>query len=211
MIYTSGQTLGTVTFVKDAPSRSKIRRATFLCHCGNEFDSDVSSVKRGNAKSCGCIHKANVKRRATTHGLYNHPLHSVWTNLKARCSNESNTSYVHYGARGISVCHEWSTSFRSFYDFCITHGWEKGLQIDRRNNDGNYEPLNCHFITSAENKRNTRANKLNWDVVNDIRNVKLLIPSISNTELALAYSVTGSFIGKIISNKAWMEVTHHIP
>lgn len=41
-----------------------------------------------------------------------------------------------------------------FRDWAIENGSKKGLQIDRINNDGNYEPSNCRFVTPLVNTRN---------------------------------------------------------
>lgn len=79
--------------------------------------------------------------------------------MKARCYYKGSSSYKHYGGRGITVCKEWENDFPTFYDWAVNNGWEKGLTIDRRNNDGNYTPNNCRFITDKENKQNTRRAK----------------------------------------------------
>lgn len=86
------------------------------------------------------------------HGLTHHSLHSIWRSMKNRCFNTKSKSYKHYGGRGILICREWDLSFLSFYNFCIDNGWKDGLQVDRIDNNGNYEPNNCQFITQSENK-----------------------------------------------------------
>ncbi len=77
-----------------------------------------------------------------------------------RCYNTNNRFYKNYGKRGICICDEWRDSLISFYDWSIANGWEKGLSIDRIDNDGHYEPKNCRWVTVAENsrRRKTRLN-----------------------------------------------------
>jgi hypothetical protein len=77
-----------------------------------------------------------------------------------RCIRPATNSFSRYGGRGISICDEWRNDFVSFYSWAISHGWSDGLQIDRINNDGNYEPSNCRFVTNKENCRNTSRNHL---------------------------------------------------
>lgn len=76
-----------------------------------------------------------------------------------RCTKPYNNSYKIYGGRGIKVCDEWLNDKESFYKWSIEHGYSNGLQIDRINPDGNYEPSNCRWITSKENNNNRRNNK----------------------------------------------------
>jgi hypothetical protein len=63
-----------------------------------------------------------------------------------------------YGGRGISVCELWQTNFVAFKEWAESAGWKKGLQIDRRDNNGNYTPENCRIVTPAQNSLNTRRN-----------------------------------------------------
>jgi len=90
------------------------------------------------------------------HGHSGHLLYGVWRAMKARCYNSNNKKYEYYGGRGIIVCKEWLVDFMNFYSWAIKNGWEKGLQIDRKENDGNYEPENCRFVTSKSNNNNQR-------------------------------------------------------
>jgi hypothetical protein len=54
------------------------------------------------------------------------------------------------------MCEEWKRDFMSFYNWALSAGYKSGLQIDRINVDGNYEPDNCRFVTAKENSRNKR-------------------------------------------------------
>jgi hypothetical protein len=77
--------------------------------------------------------------------------------MKHRCFSEKNENYHHYGGRGITVCQEWTANFKSFFDWAMANGWESGLEIDRRNNDGNYTPENCRIVTRKVNSGNRRS------------------------------------------------------
>ena len=124
------------------------------CDCGNIVNVDSSSLKTGNNKSCGCLMVKMFNEKKTTHGLSSHTLYGVWRGMKQRCSDPLKDGYKNYGGRGISVCGTWKNDFKMFYEWCIENNHKKGLQIDRINNDGNYEPSNCRFVTPKENNSN---------------------------------------------------------
>lgn len=98
------------------------------------------------------------------HGLRNHPLHTVWSSMKMRCSNKNSDSWSRYGQRGIVVCTEWH-KFEAFYEWAI-QSWSKGKQIDRIDNNGNYTPKNCRFVSTRENANN-RSNTLHVVVMGE--------------------------------------------
>ncbi len=54
------------------------------------------------------------------------------------------------------MCAEWYSDPRAFYEWGMSHGWREGLTIDRINNDSDYCPDNCRWVTQAENNRNQR-------------------------------------------------------
>ena len=82
-------------------------------------------------------------------------LMSVWAAMRTRCLNANCPHYKDYGGRGITVCSRWN-EFKLFRDWALSNGYQAGLQLDRIDNDGNYEPGNCRFVTKLENMRNTR-------------------------------------------------------
>lgn len=86
--------------------------------------------------------------------LYRHPLYSVWSGMKSRCNSKKSRG-EYWAGRGITVCAEWIT-FLPFYEWSIKAGWKKGLTLDRKNNDGNYEPDNCRFTTYSIQNKNRR-------------------------------------------------------
>lgn len=91
-----------------------------------------------------------------THGMSKTRQYEIWCGMKKRCEKPSSAAYKWYGGRGIKVCERWSKSFQSFID---DMGFPpEGLQIDRINNDGDYEPGNCRWVTSKQNNGNRRSN-----------------------------------------------------
>lgn len=84
-------------------------------------------------------------------GDSNTRLYNIWGCMKQRCCNPRNPRYGRYGGRGIMVCDEWLHSFEKFKEWSISNGYEDGLQIDRIDNDGNYEPNNCRWVTREKN------------------------------------------------------------
>lgn len=90
------------------------------------------------------------------HSLSHHRIHSIWRGIKTRTLNQKNKCYKNYGSRGITICDEWKNSFKSFYDWAMSNGYDDNLTIDRINNNGNYEPSNCRFTDSYTQAKNTR-------------------------------------------------------
>ena len=85
---------------------------------------------------------------------YNAKLYNIWLQMKKRCYRKENSNYKWYGAKGIIVCLEWHT-YKTFKEWAIEKGYKEGLSIDRINNNGNYEPSNCRWVTKAEQGKNT--------------------------------------------------------
>ena len=92
--------------------------------------------------------------------------------------------------------------FISFKTWALENGYKDNLTIDRINNDGNYEPSNCRFITIAENSRNRSSTKLNWKAVKEIRQ-RYKNENISQYKLADEYNVSRCTIGDIVNNNRW--------
>lgn len=81
-------------------------------------------------------------------------MRQVWYDMVARCHNENHASFKNYGGRGISVCDQWRDNPKQFFNDV---GYPPpGMEIDRINNDGNYEPGNCRWVTHTENCNNRR-------------------------------------------------------
>lgn len=94
------------------------------------------------------------------HGLENHRLHSVWSDMLGRCRSVTHKAYKDYGARGITVCKEWREDFMSFFMWAMKEGYRKGLSLDRIDNNKGYSPNNCRWVTMKEQSNNRRSNHL---------------------------------------------------
>ncbi len=81
-------------------------------------------------------------------------LYSIYEGIKSRCERKANASYNNYGGRGISICKQWRKDFIVFRDWANSHGYAENLEIDRIDNDGNYEPENCRWVTRQQNAGN---------------------------------------------------------
>lgn len=150
--------IGDLVIIKEAgyrvsPKGQKQKLVEVKCFCSKVFTALRNNIIRKHTKSCGCLQPPGY------HGLRDTPIYRIWDGMMQRCGNANTKAYENYGGRGIKVCDEWK-NFQNFYSWCVSNGWGKGLQLDRINNDSNYEPSNCRFVTRSENNRNKRTNKL---------------------------------------------------
>ncbi len=147
-----GDTFGCRTFLHEVEpkiyDRSIQRRGLFRCECGKEFIVELQSCFSISYKKCRCAYEEHAKIR--------HPLSRIWGNMKRRCYNPADTAYKDYGGRGIKMCDEWLNDFNVFFKWCIDNNWKQGLHIDRIDNDGDYEPINCRIVTVKKNANNKR-------------------------------------------------------
>jgi len=123
------------------------------CKCGFVAVVYCSSLKQETSKCC-------KKCAATKHGEFGTRLYGIWGGLKTRCNNKQNQRYLDYGGRGIKICQEWNESFEAFRDWSLKNGYKNNLEIDRKDNDSDYCPENCHWTTHKTNSRNKRNNRL---------------------------------------------------
>jgi hypothetical protein len=168
----------------------------FKCDCGEVgiISSQLLNISTHH-HSCGCNSKKGNNFR-----VQNHTLLKAHGSMLKRCYDKDDPNYHNYGGRGIMVCERWH-DYDSFYDDVIG-SWKKGLQLDRTNNDGNYEPSNFRWVTPVQNSRNSRATKLNEEKVLFIRRSKL-----SNKELGGMFNIhpdTARQIRKYA--KSWKEI-----
>ena len=86
------------------------------------------------------------------------PIYSSWLAMKRRCINTNNPRYADYGGRGIKICERWVDSFEKFFED-MGDTYSSGLELDRIDVNGDYEPSNCRWVTPQQNNWNTRVRK----------------------------------------------------
>jgi hypothetical protein len=128
------------------------------CDCGTKVIVGGSSLKSGNTRSCGCLHKeGNATTHGHTKGYKDSPTYNTWANMMTRCYNPKANNWDNYGGRGITVCERWHL-FETFLEDVGER--PEGKTIDRYpNNDGNYEPGNVRWATRSEQNQNKRPRK----------------------------------------------------
>jgi hypothetical protein len=147
---------GRLTIIKENLQKKEngIRYVDVLCDCGIQKTIRLSNYKHGNTWSCGCLNIENVKISNTKHSQSRDYLYKRWDNIKKRCFYKKGKDYLKYGAKGITMCDEWKNDYTKFRDWALANGYKPELQIDRINNNGNYQPNNCRWVTTRQNINN---------------------------------------------------------
>lgn len=139
----TGQKFGRLTVLHDTGQR-KWHHAIWMCLCECGAIAKVESIQLINTHnptvSCGCHRRA----------------YNVWHHMMSRCYKKQNVSFSNYGGRGITVCDRWHVFENFFADMGVP---PLGMSLDRIDNDGNYHPENCRWITYKEQNNNKSNNR----------------------------------------------------
>lgn len=192
LINRSGQVFGRLTVLGNYYIKNRKSFWECKCNCGVIKYISANGLASNNIKSCGCLQKEKA-RENRKHGLWGHPLYWVHRSMLNRCYRIEDQSYKDYGGRGIKVCTKWKKDFKSFYEWAINNGWVKGKDIDRRNNNGNYCPSNCRFVTRKVNQNNRRCSTI----------VMLFGKKYTMDKLEEIYGIPASRISHRIKYNGW--------
>lgn len=167
-----GDTVNGIKCVELAGRKCDRQQYVFQCpYCENTFITFMYNVTSGHAKSCGCKRVEFMVEKTTKHGHCKGGTHTSeygsYREMMDRCYNPKSDEYKNYGARGIYVCDRWKESFSNFIeDMGLKPG--KNYSIERIDNDGIYELVNCKWATNVEqsqNQRRTMRVMYNGDIV----------------------------------------------
>ena len=150
-----GKKYGKWTIVEYVGMHRKLQQFKIKCDCGFESINVAADLRAGKTKQCSICHNRENVKNNTLHGRHKDPIYKTWTSMVQRCTNPNVKFYYRYGGRGIKICDRW-LDFKSFIEDMGER--PDGMTIDRINNDGNYEPTNCHWVTHKDNCNN-RSNK----------------------------------------------------
>ena len=84
-------------------------------------------------------------------------IYATWLRMRHRCLGNSKDAR-YYKDRGITICDEWRDNYDAFRSWAIKQDVRMNLTLDRIDNDGNYEPSNCRWVSQAEQSSNKRHN-----------------------------------------------------
>lgn len=139
-----GDVFGKWTVLRLIEVEEKRKHYEVKCECGTIRILKGIRLRFGDSISCR-------KCGSTKHGRVHSRTYSTWESMIQRCTNPKNRNYRHYGARGIKICERWL----KFENFLEDMGKRPNkLELDRINNNGNYEPSNCRWVTHSENIKN---------------------------------------------------------
>lgn len=144
---------------------------------------------------------------AVKHGMCYHPLYSIRRDMIHRCHNPKSPNWKNYGARGIKVCEEWYSNVEAFLSWAIK-GWQKGLYLDRIDNNLGYFPGNCRWVTSRVSCRNTR--KIKLKIADAAVILDLACLGVSHRLVAALYGISFSLVSAISLKQRWPDAELYI-
>jgi len=144
-----GRRFNNLVFLCNVGMKNGVRYVLVQCDCGNKKRVVLNNLKAGRTQSCGCSRVHNIPPY----------IRNIHNSMVGRCYYISVEHYKHYGGRGIAVCEAWRKSVGLFYQNMGDRPTSKH-SLDRINNDGNYEPLNCRWATRKQQARNKTTTNL---------------------------------------------------
>lgn len=167
-----GETYGIYTLIEFLNEKDKYGHYLYKgkCKiCGYETVRPFSHFSAPSAITNNCKHldRNGNYYNFNKYNWSNERIGSIFNGIKDRCYNKNNKSYKWYGEKGVKVCKEWIDNPKLFENWALSNGYKDDLTIDRIDENKDYCPENCRWVTNINNakyKSTTSLIKVNEEV-----------------------------------------------
>lgn len=172
----------------------------------SEFYKRKDKTKGLRSKCKQCFKDDCGERRKEERKTLSGYLRLTYNNIKHRCESPKNKHYKDYGGRGIQC----KFTREEFIDYilnrlCID---PRGLDIDRIDNDGNYEPGNIRVVTHKKNMQNRRPQKGKKLSEQDVRMIIYMwrTKKFTQPEIAKTFNVKQPTISAVVNGNSFKHI-----
>lgn len=150
-----GTRIGIYDILYECEEKTKCNHKLYRVKCSKcGWETDMMKAQIDRAKQCKHIGLGNVYASTTSDFNWdNQRLKCIFRHMKERCYLEDNKDYQWYGAKGIKICDEWLKNPKSFADWSMANGYNDNMTIDRKEENKDYCPDNCRWISLEDNAK----------------------------------------------------------
>lgn len=151
-----GEIHGIYTIIDVLNKKDKYGHYIYIAECkecGYKKYSHYGAISGKSHEVNACNHLMLGNKYIQQTKWTNKRIQNIFKGLKERCYNESHKDYKWYGAKGVKVCEEWLNNPISFEKWSLQNGYKNDLTIDRIDENKNYSPDNCRWISNVHNAK----------------------------------------------------------